>query len=87
MVYVGLLLLWLPAFGHLLAAVITTVPLVGGPSFVDFLRLFGVKELRSAQRIVTLAIIVVAFIAAHYPLYVSYSTYSGHGAKEPPEGR
>jgi hypothetical protein len=72
-VYVGLLCLWIPVFGHLLAWMIMVPPLLGGHSFLDILSLLGITDLHIAQYVVTSFILVFAVIFAHYPLYLAYS--------------
>jgi len=78
MVYAGVLLIWVVTIAHFLAGIIAGSPFLGGPSFLDILRLIGILELRTAQSITTLFILLVAFIGAHYPLYLAYvQTYEG----------
>jgi len=77
-IWAGMLLLWLTTFAHLLAGLIITCPLVGGPSFVDIFRWLGVHNWRTAQNFTTLFIIVAAFILAHWPMYLQYRASQGH---------
>ncbi|MBU0478106.1 hypothetical protein KKC91_06025 [bacterium] len=73
LVWAGMLALWLPTAAHCLAGIIITSALVGGPSFLDVLGLVGIHNVRMAQRITTLLIIVIAVPLAHYPMYLKYS--------------
>ena len=76
-IWAGMLLLWLPTFAHLLAGLIITSPLVGGPSFLDVFRRLGVDNWRTAQTFTSLFIIVAALILAHWPLYLRYRACEG----------
>lgn len=80
-IYGGMLLMWLPVFGHFLSALITTCPLVGGPSFVDFFRLLGIDNGRTAQKLTTIFIVVASWILAHWPMYLSYRASQGDVSK------
>lgn len=71
-VYAAQVLFWTLIFAHASAALITTCPLLGGPSFLDMARMLGGAAVRYAQNGITLLIAGAAFVFAHYPLYQAY---------------
>ncbi len=81
-IYVGVGLAWFTIITAILASIITTVPLLGGPSFRHILGLAGVHDLRTAQTITTVFIGVVGLLLAHYPLYVTYLIKRGNTVEQ-----
>ena len=68
-VYVAQVAFWTLIFAHTFAALITSSPLLGGPSFLDAARFFSETAVRYSQNATTLLIVAAAFICGHYPLY------------------
>jgi len=81
LIYAGMLLVWFLTFAHLLAGLITTSPLLGGPSFIDVFRSLGVDNWRTAQNFTVLINIAGALILAHWPLYARYWTYQRNASE------
>lgn len=77
-VYIGNLVLWFILFAHLLAGIIMLSALLGGPSFIDLLKPFGIRNIRTMQFMTCSFIFITAWIVAHYPLYLAYLN-SRHG--------
>jgi hypothetical protein len=71
-VYIGQVLLWTLISAHAIAALITTVPLLGGPSFLSVARLLGATAVRYSQSATTLFIVAGAIVCGHVPLYHAF---------------
>jgi hypothetical protein len=71
-VYAGMLLIWVLIFAHGLAGLINTVPILGGPSFLEIFQMEQINDVRIIQNIGTALLLLCSILFAHYPIYASY---------------
>lgn len=72
-VYAGMLLIWVLIFAHSIAGLINTVPILGGPSFLEIFTLEQINDVRTIQHIGTALLLFCSILFAHYPIYASYT--------------
>ncbi len=72
-VYAGMLLIWVLIFAHSIAGFINTVPILGGPSFLEIFKMEQINDVRTVQNIGTAFLLFCSILFAHYPIYASYT--------------